>query len=363
MNNDQWKGQSKQEASLPLVRLTLIMPFVEELDRSGLDADAVLLQNGLVRSTVQDPNIFVPVILIHRFLEDSASASGNPYFGAQVGERLNLAAWPPLMDAAARASTLGEFLVRYSRAASEDASSARQILTIEPEVCAFHQQRSTMQEMAPAQNDAFTAAYTLNMLQLGAGAHWDAAQVQIKVCDPAALPPGYRGVSIIRGDRQGMLVRFPTAWLLNAVRPEQFIGAAQRDQRLAPVPADFLAGLRRVLLLHLGESNLADTAADYCGLSRQALERRLKSLDTTFGAELARVRRQRGEELLVQTDKSIVEIADALGFATATSFTRAFKAWTGEAPRDYRQNCRRRVDKKTASAVESSGTHESPSTS
>lgn len=340
MKADQRKSQPEQEPVLPLVRLTLILPFLEELDRIGVDTDAVLLHNGLVRSTVEDPHIFVPVILVHRFLEDSAKASGNPYFCAEIGERLDLAAWPPLMDAAARASTLGEFLVRFLRVASEDASSARHVLTVEPDTCSLQQQRTTIQEIAPAQNDAFTAASMLRILRLGAGANWDAAQVQVRVCDPEVIPRRYLGVSIIAGDRQGMHMQFPTAWLLNAVSPKQFTGATNRDARLSPVPADFLEGLRRVLLLHVGEADVSATAAAYCGLSRQALQRRLKALGTTLSREHAQVRRERGKELLVDTEKSIIEIADALGFATATSFTRAFKAWTGESPRDYRRNSR-----------------------
>jgi AraC-like DNA-binding protein len=180
----------------------------------------------------------------------------------------------------------------------------------------------------------------LRILRLGAGANWDAAQVQVRVCDPEVIPRRYLGVSIIAGDRQGMHMQFPTAWLLNAVSPKQFTGATNRDARLSPVPADFLEGLRRVLLLHVGEADVSATAAAYCGLSRQALQRRLKALGTTLSREHAQVRRERGKELLVGTEKSIIEIADALGFATATSFTRAFKAWTGESPRDYRRNSR-----------------------
>jgi AraC-like DNA-binding protein len=337
MNIENRNVPPAKESPLPLVRLALILPFVRQLDRIGVDTDAVLLRNGLVRSTVEDPEVYVPVILIHRFLEDSARASNNPYFGAQVGERLDLAAWPPFMDAAAHATTLGDFMVLFLTGASEDASSARHILTVEPDTSSIREKRMTVQEMAPAQNDAFTAAYLLKTLRLGAGARWDAAQIQVKVCDPEVLPPRYLGVSIIAGDRQGTSVRFPTPWLHNPVSPKQFLGATTRDERFAPVPADFLEGLRRVLLLNIGDRSLAETAASYCGLSRHALQRRLKSMNTTLGGELAQVRRERAQELLVDTEKSIVEIADALGFATATSFTRAFKSWIGQSPREYRK--------------------------
>jgi hypothetical protein len=42
-------NRSKGEPLLPLVRLRLILPFVQELERIEVDADAVLMRNGLVR--------------------------------------------------------------------------------------------------------------------------------------------------------------------------------------------------------------------------------------------------------------------------------------------------------------------------
>jgi hypothetical protein len=63
----------------------------------GADADAVLMGNGLVRATVRDPNVFVPVIIIHRFLEEAARAVDEPHFGVHMGERSDLAGWPPFV--------------------------------------------------------------------------------------------------------------------------------------------------------------------------------------------------------------------------------------------------------------------------
>mgnify|MGYP000040052501 CR=1 FL=1 len=61
-----------QKTSLPLVRLSLIQPFVQELDRRGLSTDSVLAENGLARETLKDDSVFVPPIVIHRFLEGAA---------------------------------------------------------------------------------------------------------------------------------------------------------------------------------------------------------------------------------------------------------------------------------------------------
>jgi AraC-like DNA-binding protein len=63
------------------------------------------------------------------------------------------------------------------------------------------------------------------------------------------------------------------------------------------------------------------------------------------GASLQRVkdevRREIAIEQLVQTSKSLKQVATAVGFGDETSFNRAFKEWTGTSPGEYRQRGRR----------------------
>ena len=42
-------------------------------------------------------------------------------------------------------------------------------------------------------------------------------------------------------------------------------------------------------------------------------------------------------EELVHTDRPVAEIGEALGYQSPASFTRAFKSWTGQSPREYRR--------------------------
>lgn len=76
-------------------------------------------------------------------------------------------------------------------------------------------------------------------------------------------------------------------------------------------------------------------------MSRQVLQRKLKAAGTTLSTEIIEVKKQRACELLVETTKSVVEVAATLGFLNPTSFARAFKSWTGESPREYRKRWHR----------------------
>lgn len=324
---------------LPLVRLSLLQPIVEELDRRRVDVDSVLAASGLVREMVSDQNVFVPPIVIHRFLEDSAEAARDPYFCAGIGESLDDSTWPPLVDAASQAKNLGEFLTRFIRAARAEASSARHSLEIGPELAVFREKRTSEQEIVPAQNDAFTAAYTLRLLRRGGGPIWNAHEVLLTVCDPKALPEGYMGVTVIQGDAMGMTVQFPSAWLLQPFDRRGFLASSPSTPKRARPPTQLLDALRHALQPHLGAEDLSvDFAARLLGTSRQSIQRKLRAAGTTLSAEIQELKKRHATAGLVETKRSITDIAASVGFQNPTSFTRAFRSWTGESPREYRKN-------------------------
>ncbi|QNO29701.1 helix-turn-helix transcriptional regulator [Sphingopyxis sp. OPL5] len=57
-----------------------------------------------------------------------------------------------------------------------------------------------------------------------------------------------------------------------------------------------------------------------------------------------KARLDRAQEMLVQTDLSLAALSEATGFTSQSHFSRAFRAWFGMAPSDYRQQEARRLD-------------------
>lgn len=330
-----------QKTTLPLVRLSLIQPFVRELDRRGLKTESILAQNGLVRETVLDSSVFVPPIVIHRFLESTAQAADDPYLAVFVGEALDWSGWPPMVEAASKARNLVGFMVRFIRAASSEASSAHHELDIKAEFSVFREVRMTEQEIAPSQNDAFTAAYTLSLLQRAAGPVWDPEKVRLTVCDISAMPKRYMGVHIHGGDRLGIKVRFPTAWLIEPFYRDTFLRSNGNGDETRDLPKQFLDALRHLITPDLHQSELGVAiVAKKIGTSPQTLQRKLRSNGTTLSAVVRELKKEKAIKDLLRTDNSVGNIASALGFDNATSFTRAFKSWTGLPPREYRKQHR-----------------------
>ncbi|HSB95478.1 MAG TPA: helix-turn-helix transcriptional regulator, partial [Spongiibacteraceae bacterium] len=79
-----------------------------------------------------------------------------------------------------------------------------------------------------------------------------------------------------------------------------------------------------------------EAVAHLLNQSVSTLRRNLLREDTSFQAVMDRLRMQRSKELLAETELTIDDIADILGFSAPSVFSRAFKGWTGYPPSKYR---------------------------
>ncbi len=87
----------------------------------------------------------------------------------------------------------------------------------------------------------------------------------------------------------------------------------------------------------LAERPSLDAVARRLAMSERTLQRRLLDERTSFLDVLDAVRETRARELLREPARSLVEVADDLGFADLATFCRAFKRWTGEPPGTFRR--------------------------
>jgi AraC-like DNA-binding protein len=72
-------------------------------------------------------------------------------------------------------------------------------------------------------------------------------------------------------------------------------------------------------------------------LSERTLQRRLAAEGCTFRELLADTRRELALSYINQSRHSVLEIGFLLGFTDPSNFARAFRAWTGKSPTDYRE--------------------------
>ena len=94
--------------------------------------------------------------------------------------------------------------------------------------------------------------------------------------------------------------------------------------------------MERLVRLQLADGpRLVDIGAEL-HLNERTLRRHLREAGTSFQAIHDRVRLEAAEALLATPGPSIAEIGAAIGFHDPREFRRAFKRWTGRAPRQAR---------------------------
>lgn len=92
---------------------------------------------------------------------------------------------------------------------------------------------------------------------------------------------------------------------------------------------------------YIGESSiesmpLIEQVASYFNMSSRNLRRRLKEENSSYQAIKDTLRKNHAIKLLNNKDLAINQVAREVGFNEPAGFTRAFKQWTGQTPKHYR---------------------------
>jgi transcriptional regulator GlxA family with amidase domain len=100
----------------------------------------------------------------------------------------------------------------------------------------------------------------------------------------------------------------------------------------------FIYQVNNLIELNLSSShNIESCVAEKLSLSVRTMQRRLSKHQTSFSALLKEARYNKAKQVLNSKSYSIKRLAFLLGFNSATSFSRAFKHWSGVSPKSYRE--------------------------
>ncbi len=313
------------------------------LDEAGCDSDALFAEAGLDPAALSDPNARYPQAASNRLWQLAEQASGDPAFGLEVGRRIRQTTFHALGYSLLASATLKEVferLVRYFHIVSDAAElefvadgSDYRFLMHPPE-------RGT--RPTDVALDAMMSVI-IRLCRALYGPDFRALSVSLMRPEPADREPFDKvfKAPLVFGAAENAIA-LPGAMLertLDSANPEL---ARINDEIVARYLAHFhqnnavnrVHGLL-VELLPLGEPSQEKVAAAM-NMSLRNLQRKLSAEGSSYKAVLNDTRRELALSYIRDSRYSISEIAYLLGFADTSSFTRAFRRWTGESPRAYR---------------------------
>ena len=101
---------------------------------------------------------------------------------------------------------------------------------------------------------------------------------------------------------------------------------------------DIVARVQSALMEQLPNGQVSDdSVASALHMSVRTMHRKLTGVDQNFRALLVEMRRNLAELYIMDNSLTLTEISLLLGFSEPSSFSRAFKNWTGSAPSEIRQ--------------------------
>lgn len=186
-------------------------------------------------------------------------------------------------------------------------------------------------------------AYAVALARLNAGYEFDPVHVGFRHPEPDDLSayarlfrcPAQFGcehneIAVSREDAEKVL---PSANPVLAQMNERIV-----NQRLAQLDRDNVLGrVRAAIMEHLPSGGVTEeTIAEILHLSPRTLRRRLRDESHSFRSLLREVRQDLALQYIEDSSLTLTEITFLLGFSEISSFSRAFKKWTGVSPSEAR---------------------------
>lgn len=318
-----------------------------QLDGLGLDSAALCREAGLDPQLLDDANARYPLSATTRLWQLAVAASGDPALGLNTSRHVAPTTFHALGMAVMASGSLREIferIVRYHQVVSD---ALELELRDVGDRCELHF-RLPPGGSAPAAEaiDAFAAIY-VRTCRNRLGRSYAPLAVHLRRPPPADPQPWlevFRApVHFAAAEDVLCFARADLDRPLDDGNPELAAhNEAVLRKRLDALQPDTVARrLRRALeqCLPNGEPS-AEALAHGLHLSLRSLQRHLSEEGSSYEQVLAETRHALALQHLGEADCSISEVAYLLGFADSSSFSRAFKRWSGQSPSQYRDGLR-----------------------
>ena len=314
------------------------------IESYGIDPAPLFADEDISIQLPIDPCLRVPYAKIDRLRARAVELSGDEAFGLRAA-RVYLPSQFGALGYAWQASlTLRKACMRLERFVRVVNDKA--VVTLEDkDGCMIVTLKLDVESACEFARDDGALAMLTRMCRLISGDDFRLQAVNFKHEEPADIKPyfEYFGCPLNFNQKENQVL-IPLAFVdetLAGANPEL---AVLNDQvvtkRLARIDrGDIVARLQAVLIDQLPTGNVSDeSAAEALHMSARTMHRKLSEVNNNFRKVLLELRRDLAEQYILDNSLTLTEISLLLGFSEPSSFSRAFKNWTGTAPSEARQS-------------------------
>ena len=322
---------------------SFIVPVAQALRQLGIDPLEVVPQAGIDLAKGANPDWRVSQKKFNHLLQLCVEVSADEAFGLLASEQLQPQVLHSLGLAWLASDTVYDGLQRLQRFGRLVSTGIH--LSLEEEGESIHLnvgRESGIDSIVPASRD-YAVGIITRMCRLTLGEFLAPLAIRMDRPSPAA-PERWEYLLASRVEFQAKSTR------ITCLRADIMEPLVTGDTLLARINDEYsLAYLENFLPRSTSRDvvdkiieRLPDGApgqqqiASALNVSNRTLQRKLREEGTSFKALLQDTRLQLASKYLLSPGRSVVETAYLLGFSEPSTFSRAFKRWTGVSPADYR---------------------------
>ncbi|EED34607.1 transcriptional regulator, AraC family [Luminiphilus syltensis NOR5-1B] len=317
------------------------------MDR-GVNPDSVFEPCGVDLPRGEDQDMPIPVAKVARLFRRASAETNNPVMGLSMGKAFHYESSSLLIIAMLSAENVREglrFLAKYDRYFDSGITAE-----FSPEKVPAEFSPNLLQDSSEdvAQINEYLVAFLVQTLFTATRTPMPLLEVAFSHPPPEdASPHAEFFKTQVRFGAKANGIKFHPGYL-----DEPFLSrnkllftilsrAIDSYFSLGSDGNGFVDTVCREIMVDTGNFNSdAAVIADRLRMSPRTLRRRLADEGHTFRDAKRQAREQRAKYLLVNSNFSLSEIAFELGYSELSAFSRAFRAWTGEAPQAYRESAR-----------------------
>ncbi len=328
-----------------LVRAASLTGFSDLVAGYGGDPAALLSAAGLPADTLDPVNEdrYISHRRFEQLLQLAADSLDRPLIAVELGSRQELSMLGVLGFVMRQAPTIGAALAELQRYFHLQARGSAVVLEPAGSTVGLRfvvDESHRLASIARGAELCLSAGHAI--MRTLCGTAWQPLEVRF-AHKPAAPAWAYRRVfaAPVAFDALDNTLSFPAATL------DVVLDAA--DEKLGRILHRYLdvldssysddtARVRHLIRRALASGNCsADSVAAFMGMHRRTLHRVLRAEGTTFRQLTREVREDIAIRSLRDTAIPVTLLADMLGYAEPSAFTRAFRRWTGRTPDDFRR--------------------------
>jgi len=315
-----------------------------QIEDYGINPAPLFKKHGVQALTPFDPNTRISSRKLNLIRDEVAEQTGDPFFGLKEAEYVLPShigalgfAWLASTSLQSAMERLQRFIKVIHEKVEVTIKEDSTVLTV-----AIHSEAITSNDL---HRDGGNLAVLTRMCRFIAGEDWNPARVNLAHQAPT--------------DTSYYFQYFKCPVEFNAEHHSIHIERQQADRSLTgsnkqlaqlndhmvirylanQSRGDLVSQVKTAILESLGEGGINESmVAESLHMSTRNLHRKLNSLNSSFKKLLLETRSELAAQYINDASLTLTEISYMLGFSEISSFSRAYKRWTGQSPSAARKS-------------------------